>query len=52
MTEQQLDAIKALAERYGSDLFSTDVVHSPFDLPEGWVSVVVHRKGWLEPGLT
>lgn len=50
MTEQQLDAIKRLAERHGSDLTCTDVVHGtdtdgPHGLPKGWVSVVVHKAG-------
>ena len=49
MTAQQLDAVKRLAERFGSNLSSTDVLHDPFGLPEGWISVVVHRKG-TEPG--
>ncbi len=47
MTEQQLTAIKSLAERFNSDLDHTDVMHNPFDLPENWVSVVVCKP---EPG--
>ena len=43
MTEQQLTAIKSLAERFNSDLDHTDVMHRPFGLPSGWVSVVVFR---------
>ena len=39
MTEQQLDAIKSLAERYNSTLEHTDVRHRPFGLPDGWVTV-------------
>ena len=43
MTEQQLDAIKRLAERFNSSLEYCDVNHSPFGLPDGWVSVFVYR---------
>jgi hypothetical protein len=45
MTVQQLDAVKALAERFGSRLLFTDVLHNPYGLPEGWVSVIV-RTPW------
>jgi hypothetical protein len=54
MNEQQLDAIKDLAERFGSSLKHTDVIHEPFDLPAGWVTVLVCRPdpppgepGWV-----
>ena len=43
MTSQQLEATKALAERFNSDLDHTDVLHGPFDLPAGWISVAVCR---------
>jgi len=50
MTEKQLDAIKALASRYNSDLDHTDVLHGtddfgPHGLPTGWVEVVVMVPG-------
>ena len=43
MTAQQLDSVKRLAERFGSALNFTDVVHDPQGLPEGWVSAVVRE---------
>ena len=45
MTEQQLDATKRLAERFGSDLSNTTVLHDPHGLPDGWISTVVYKKG-------
>ena len=51
MTEQQTTAIEALVRRFNSDMASTDLVlpvpgyPSVFGLPDGWVSVVVLRKG-------
>jgi len=49
MTAQQLDAVKALAKRFNSDLDHTNVVTDAFGLPTGWVSVAVHAKG-TKPG--
>lgn len=45
MTEQQLSAVKALAERFSSDLSHTEVVHDPHGLPPRWVAVAVYAKG-------
>jgi len=50
MTESQLEAIKNLAERYGSSLDHTDVLHDLdgtgiCGLPSKWVLVTVHRMG-------
>lgn len=45
MTAQQLDAVKALARRFDSDLSHTNVMHDPHGLPEGWVQAAVHKKG-------
>lgn len=44
MTAQQLDATKRLAERFGSDLAHTSVLHEPYGLPEGWISAIIYKK--------
>jgi hypothetical protein len=45
MTEQQLDALVSLAKRYNSGPEWCDVLHDPFGLPDGWISVVVFERG-------
>mgnify|MGYP003653557498 CR=1 FL=1 len=45
MTELQLDAVRSLADRFNTTLRETDVKHEPFDLPPGWVTVILHRRG-------
>lgn len=41
MTTEQSRAIGSLASRYNVTLDDLDICPSPFDLPEGWVSVLV-----------
>ena len=41
ITDKQRAAIKALAERYNSDLDHTDVLPNAFGLPDGWAHVAV-----------
>ena len=43
MTDQQLTALKALAERFNSSLEYTDVMHSPWGLPSNWIQAVIMR---------
>ena len=43
MTEQQLTAVKLLAERFNSSLSHTDVQHQPLGLPDGWIQAIIMR---------
>ena len=44
MTDQQLTALKSLAERFNSDLEHTEIVHGGgLGLPDSWIHVVVMR---------
>tara|TARA_R100000808_G_C2012567_1_gene64448 strand:+ start:78 stop:281 length:204 start_codon:yes stop_codon:yes gene_type:complete len=45
VTELQLDAVRSLADRFNTTLKEVDVRTEPFDLPPGWVTVILHRRG-------
>lgn len=48
MTALQAKKVKALAERFGSDLEHTRVDFNNFGLPSGWVVATVYPVGWYE----